>query len=305
MVPKGIFSILDRPAIKPVFALPFHPLQVKDSFSLLYAEKNRIPIILFCGLYVFLFLLIFSPHNMSSWYEGESPGPVFVLLLFSICGMVALVISRAILAVVSKDQNLANWQYFAWFLGEILLAAAIVTLGNVLLHRYLMLSWQEYADTLKYAFLLLVQPYAIGLLWFYIREKGQEMDKLEQAIQALPKKPGMLQIKDDQDKPVLNIDPENLLLVKSEDNYVQLYYLTGKEVKKELVRNSIKKLEPQLSKFGFERIHRSYIVNCSKIVLFKKNSRGYHISLAGLDTMVIPVSASYLPGILNIVQETP
>ena len=106
--------------------MAFHPLQLKDAFSLLYAEKNRVPFILFSGIYCFCFLYTFSPHNMSSWYESDYLGPAWVLLIFSLSAMMALVISRSLLASVFKDQNLTRGQYFLWFLGEVLLVTAVV-----------------------------------------------------------------------------------------------------------------------------------------------------------------------------------
>ncbi|ULQ54462.1 LytR/AlgR family response regulator transcription factor [Flavihumibacter fluvii] len=285
--------------------MPFHPLKFKDAFSLLYAEKNRASFILFSGIYCFCFLYIFSPHNMSTWYEADYLGPAWVLLIFSLSAVAGLVLSRFILAKVFKDQNLTNSQYFLWFLGEVLLITATVNTSNVLMHNYLSFSFHEYLDTLRYTFLLLLQTYAIGLMWFYTREKSQELENLENTFKDAPKKANMLALTDEQDKPVISIDPENLVMIKAEDNYVQVYFIIGVDLKKELIRNSIKKLEPQIARHGFARIHRSYIVNYSKVVLFKKNSRGYHICLEGLDKMEIPVSASYLPAFSKIVSLTP
>jgi hypothetical protein len=284
--------------------LPFHPLHLKDSFSLLYAEKNRIPIILFSGLYGFCFLYIFSPHNMSSWYEADSWGPASVLLIFSVSAMLALVMSRFLLAIIFKDQNLSNSQYFLWFIGEVLLVTIFVNLSNLLMHNYLQFSFREYADTLRYAFLVLIQTYGIGLLWFYMLEKSQELENLEKSIRSATTKSSMVELKDEQDKAVMKIDPENLLLIKAEDNYVQVFYTTGNDLKKELIRNSIKKLAQQLDNYGFARTHRSYIVNYSKVILFKKNSRGYYICIDGLDKMEVPVSASYLSAFNNVVSLT-
>jgi hypothetical protein len=241
---------------------------------------------------------------MSSWYEGEFFGPAFVLLIFSVSGMVALLVSRFILARLCKDQNLTNGQYFLWFLGEVLLVAAMVTLSNVSLHSYLTFSIGEYLDTLRYSFLIIIPPYAIGLLWFYTREKSLELEKLENAIKIDQKKSGLVVLNDEQDKPVMTIDPGNLLMIKSEDNYVQVFYTTGNDLKKELIRSSIKKIEPQIASYGFARTHRSYIVNYAKVILFKKNAKGYHICIDGLDNQVIPVSASYLPSFSNMVPLT-
>lgn len=284
--------------------MPFHPLQLKDAFSLLYAEKYRLQVILFSGLYCFIFLLIFSPHNMSTWYESDTFGSTGVLLVFSCSAILALAVSRYLLDVLFKDRNLANGQYFLWFTGEVFLVTAFVNMSNLLMHKYLHFSIGEFTDTLKYVFLLLVQTYGISLLWLYTREKSQELENLEKSIRSAPVKKGMLSLKDEQGKAVMTIDPDNLLLIKAEDNYVQVFYTTGNDLKKLLIRNSIKNLAVQLEGLGFVRTHRSYVVNAAKVILFKKNSRGYYTFLAGLDKMEVPVSASYLQAFSNLVTIT-
>jgi DNA-binding LytR/AlgR family response regulator len=89
----------------------------------------------------------------------------------------------------------------------------------------------------------LIQTYAIGLLWFYTREKSHELENLENTLKNTVEKNNMLVLTDEQDKPLISIDPGNLLMIKAEDNYVQVFYTAGGELKKELIRNSIKKLE--------------------------------------------------------------
>jgi DNA-binding LytR/AlgR family response regulator len=104
-------------------------------------------------------------------------------------------------------------------------------------------------------------------------------------------------IRDENDKVVLTVQPNRLLLLKAEDNYVQLYYLSGNHLCKELVRTSLKKLEERLPNEYFVKAHRSYLVNIGKVVLFRKNQKGYHLQLEGLDDLSVPVSASCLPAI--------
>ncbi|MRG45130.1 hypothetical protein GFS24_08390 [Chitinophaga sp. SYP-B3965] len=257
--------------------------------NLLAPVKNRISLILFCGGFSFLFMYIFSPFNMNQWYEGGPQTVTSVFGIFSLCGIAGLTISQFGLIRLKGSKPLTNIQFMAWFLGEAMLIAIIVNVVNVSIHDYLQYSWLEYMDTLKYAFGVLALPYSMATGWFYAREKVNELKSRTEE-----NKETVLHIRDEYDKLTLTLQPSNLLLLKAEDNYVHIFYLNGTVVKKELVRNSLKKLEPQLSGLGFTRSHRSYMVNLSRVILFKKNAKGHYLLIDGLEDVTIPVSTSYL-----------
>lgn len=259
---------------------------LKSPCNLLASVKNRLTLTLFCGVFSFLFMCIFSPFNMNQWYEGGPQTVTGVFGIFALCGVAGLAISQFLLIRLKGARPLTNIQFIAWFIGEALLITTIVNIVNVSMHSYLQYSWSEYTDTLRYAFPVIALPYSIVLGWFYAFEK---------AAQVKEDKTTALHIRDEYDKLTLTLPPSNLLLLKAEDNYVQLFYLNGTTVKKELIRSSLKKLEPQLSGLGFSRSHRSYVVNLSRVILFKKNAKGHYLLIDGLEDVSIPVSTSYLP----------
>jgi Response regulator of the LytR/AlgR family len=262
---------------------------LKSPCNLLAPVKNRIALILFCGGFSFLFMYIFSPFNMNQWYEGGPQTVTGVFGIFSLCGVTGLTLSQFVLVRLKGHKPFSHLQFIAWFIGEAMLIAIIVNIVNVSMHQYLQYSWSEYTDTLKYAFGVLVLPYSMALGWFYAREK------VNQLKHRTEEKETTLHIRDEYDKLTLTLAPSNLLLLKAEDNYVHIFYLSGMVVKKELIRSSLKKLEPQLSGLGFSRSHRSYMVNLSRVVLFKKNTKGHYLLIDGLEDVSIPVSTSYLP----------
>ncbi|WP_160717536.1 LytTR family DNA-binding domain-containing protein [Chitinophaga solisilvae] len=292
-------------------SLPTLPLIVKSTleqprFSLLDSVQNRIMLIAFCSIFCFLFMYIFLPFNINMWYEGQQLALVQLFGIFTGCGMVALTISQFALARWKWRQRLTNATYLLWFFGEIVLVTAIVTAVDVLLIDTFFLTWSEFINTLRYTALIMPLPYFIALLWFYTREKLRQLHTLEQEqLQPVISVPvpapklvtdTCLQIRDENDKPVLSLHPGKLLLLKAEDNYVHVFYLSGTTIAKELVRTSLKKLEAQLSSAGLTRAHRSYLVNLSKVVLFKKNTKGHYLQLEGLEDMMVPVSNTWLPG---------
>ncbi|RPD42054.1 LytR/AlgR family response regulator transcription factor [Chitinophaga barathri] len=272
----------------------------KAPFLLLDPVGNRVFLILFCGVFSFLFMYIFSPFNMNQWYEGGPQSVAGVFCAFSLSGIIGMSVSQFGLIRLKGKKPLTHLQFLGWFIGEVMLVALIVNVVNVSMHDYLEYSWLEYTDTLKYGFGVMALPYSMALLWFQSRAAAGRLKNLAQAPAAAPiAAPEELFIRDEYDKLAMTLHPSNLLLLKAEDNYVHVYYRNGNAVKKELIRSSLKKLEPQLSGHGFTRAHRSYMVNLSKVLLFKKNTKGHFLLMDGLDEVTVPVSTSYLPEFLQ------
>ncbi|SKA32558.1 LytTr DNA-binding domain-containing protein [Chitinophaga eiseniae] len=292
-------------------SLPTLPLIAdQPRFSLLDPVRNRIELIVFCSVFSFCFMYIFLPFNINMWYEGQHLPLVTFFGIFTGCGILGLTISQFLLAGWKIRRRLTNATYLFWLLGEIVLVASIVTLVDVLLTDTFFFTWSEFVSTLRYTALIMPLPYMISLLWFFSREKYRQLKSLENRVSQIPVPPApvastpvlpvilpdnCLQIKDEQGKTALSVHPAKLLMIKAEDNYVQVFYRNGTAVSKELVRVSLKKMETQLTANGFARAHRSYLVNLSKVVLFKKNSKGYFLQVEGMEDTPVPVSGTYLP----------
>jgi len=267
-------------------------------FTLLDSVANRISLIAFCSVFSFLFMYIFLPFNINIWYEGQHLALLPLFLIFTLCGVVVLSVTQFLLAKTRWRRKLTNATYGCWFLGEVLLVSFMVTVVNVSVTDAFFFTWSEFINTLRYTSLILPLPYCICLLWFFTREKMVQLKSLEKeqtVVAAAKADDSCILIRDEHDKPVLSLHPGKLLLMKAEDNYVQIFYLSGNTICKELVRTSLKKLEVALPAGSFVRAHRSYLVNLTKVVLFKKNAKGYYLELEGLTDITIPVSATFLP----------
>lgn len=293
-------------------SLPTLPLIAdQPRFSLLDSVRNRVELIVFCSVFSFCFMYIFLPFNINMWYEGQHLPLVMFFGIFTGCGILGLTISQFLLAGWKVRRRLTNATYLFWLLGEIVLVASIVTLVDVLLTDTFFFTWSEFVSTLRYTALIMPLPYMISLLWFFSREKYRQLKSLENRVSQLPEPAApvaampvtppvapadsCLQLKDEQGKTALSVHPAKLLMIKAEDNYVQVFYRNGATVSKELVRVPLKKMETQLTANGFARAHRSYLVNLSKVVLFKKNSKGYFLQVEGMEDTPVPVSGTYLP----------
>jgi LytTr DNA-binding domain len=98
----------------------------------------------------------------------------------------------------------------------------------------------------------------------------------------------------DYKKDDLSILPSSLVLIKSADNYIELYYEKNGEVKKQLIRCSLKRANEIVKESDFIiRCHRTFIVNTNFITQIEGNSQGYKLYFEQLDFPVF-VSQKYI-----------
>jgi DNA-binding LytR/AlgR family response regulator len=90
------------------------------------------------------------------------------------------------------------------------------------------------------------------------------------------------------------MEVKSLVLIKAADNYIEILYNDDDHIKKKLIRNTLKDVEDQLSKYNnFIRCHRTYIVNKYHIDKLVKTVGGYKIRLKSHNEE-LPVSRQFL-----------
>ncbi|CAL2082588.1 LytTR family transcriptional regulator DNA-binding domain-containing protein [Tenacibaculum sp. 190524A05c] len=99
-------------------------------------------------------------------------------------------------------------------------------------------------------------------------------------------------IKGDNKLDVLKIKPSNLICISNAQNYVEIYYLEGDQLKTKLLRSSLKKL---LTDFDFLiQVHRSHLINPDHFQSWKDSNT---IELSKIE---LPVSKSYKNNVLHL-----
>jgi two-component system LytT family response regulator len=81
------------------------------------------------------------------------------------------------------------------------------------------------------------------------------------------------------------INQEEIIRVEADRNYSTFYITDGRKI---LVSRSIKDFEDQLNDKGFYRIHKSHIINISKVKYFDKAEGGFVVMNDGIS---IPVAS--------------
>jgi len=85
-----------------------------------------------------------------------------------------------------------------------------------------------------------------------------------------------------------------VIFIQSADNYVEIAYMDGDNLKKKLIRNTLKNIELQVKQYSnFIRCHRTCIVNMHYIEKLNQDYSSHWITIKGCDEK-IPVSRQYL-----------
>jgi len=123
-------------------------------------------------------------------------------------------------------------------------------------------------------------------------ENRLAQDKLKQFSESYANK--FIELRSENESDNIRLQVSEIIFVKSADNYVEIGFRDGGEIRKKMVRNTLKNIEKELREFNnFVRTHRSSIVNIQYIDKLNKNFNSYWLTL--IDTKeTIPVSRQYL-----------
>ncbi|QNK62144.1 LytTR family transcriptional regulator [Pedobacter sp. PAMC26386] len=267
-------------------------MALESRFSLLDTPRDKNIFILIIFVFSLLFMDTFIPFNINKWYDLSQLSLFEIICVFSFFGALTLVFTQYGLRKWLHLKMLNCIQYILWVIGEIMILTIVMLAIDWLLNKHPDLTLDYYLVTFKYTLLIAIIPYIVSLLVLFALQKHQLARFLSKMKDAKPLSYN-LPIEDEKGKVVLTLHPDHLLFFKSEDNYVDVYYLMGGKVRKELIRTTLKKIEEKCHYSGLIRVHRSYTINVKHISSSRKTAKGYLVQFDLLPDLQIPVSASY------------
>mgnify|MGYP005989352519 CR=1 FL=1 len=88
------------------------------------------------------------------------------------------------------------------------------------------------------------------------------------------------------------VDVYDIVYLKSDQNYISIYYIKDKELKSHLLRISLVNALKQITSEHIFRCHRSYVVNINRIEKITGNAQSLKLQLS--QNCVVPVSRSFM-----------
>jgi len=263
----------------------------RQPFRLLDSVQARWKLVIFCGVFGCLFLNIFQPFNLTQWFTTVKTPLFIILTFFSAAGMAALALTQFAFRSIFNVELTTRFGFLGWLLLEFFIISIAMHSVNVYLLGLPFINLPEYLITLKYTLMVLVLPYFLAILLLFMEQQLQVVQELTLKVNRSATT-DKVTINEENGKVVLTMPLKNILYFKSEDNYVLLYYKHESEVRKELIRTNLKKLEQELGLASLIRIHRSYMINSLNLLSAIKTSRGYQVKMEG-SAVQLPVSATY------------
>lgn len=258
-------------------------------------KSNIVRLIIFTAAFALLFINIYKPFGSENWYQVSD----FEFFLFSapiiLTGVLVVVISRIIMYYFSRKHEISYVTYFLWVFFEILFMSLFYTIFTLSLDTN---HGRDVIATFKSAMvntaLVLLLPYIT--LWFYIgwEESKKRLAIIEnQSEEDTENIPDNILFTDDKGTLRLSVRYSDLLYIESDDNYVTIHYTTGGKIKYFLLRNTLKKLEDELSGTPVTRCHRSFLVNFTRVKVMRRERENIFLELDAEFAQDIPVSKSY------------
>ena len=271
----------------------------KNIPTYLTGKTNIVRFVVFTAVFALVFINIYAPFSVETWYNVTELQLFFYSSLVILLGMLVIVISRVLMWQFSRNKGIRYGEYAAWIFGEIVSMALVYALIQELFLEGATDFMTAFKKSVQITALVILLPYAILWLYLSLQEKSRLLEKLSNE----PRKDhilfGMIPFRDEKNVLRISVKNEDLLYLESADNYVYIYYIDHDKITKYMIRNSLKKLEPELTKLGLLRCHRSFMVNFEKVKLIKKEKDGLNLELDLPDKLSLPVSRTYIDQIIR------
>jgi len=262
--------------------------------------KHKLLISFSFGLFVYMFLLIFQPFGISEVIGNKS----VYLLGFGLITTLVLLFNYTILpALFPKYFDLDEWK-IKNEISFIILNITIITILNYLYNSFVGYDVSQ-QHSLFYFVLFTVSVgffpviFLVFITELFLNRKHQHMASMINSKIQIGKEfvetdsmPSIEIISESKTEGFV-ISENDLLFIKSEDNYCKVYFKENNEIKKQLLRITLKNIEEQLQPFtDIIRNHRSYIVNKKQISRITGNARAYYLHFEGCAES-IPISRNF------------
>lgn len=251
------------------------------------------------GLFIFLFLILFQPFGLQNY---ESEHKVWQLLSYGLITTASMLLSNSLFRFfLPKWFNKSSWtvgKNILYTLWMFFLIGTVNLLYSVKL-GFLSLTFKGFLTYQGITLLVGSFPVIISTLIVYqkrLKAALKEANALNQSISVENTlKDETISIPSKNKSEQLELKLNQLLFIRSVENYVEIHCESESGLKKHILRNTLKEVESILTPYPkIKKCHRSYLINLKKVASFSGNAQGLSLQLKGTPTEEIPVSRSYV-----------
>ncbi|MGD1845951.1 MAG: LytR/AlgR family response regulator transcription factor [Salibacteraceae bacterium] len=271
--------------------------------------RKNLRTLLGIGLFVSLFLFFLRPFGLHHIDDNGlrlliCMGFGGVMVLFGWC------FDLFTYYVLKIRTDVPSWTLAKWiFQNSVLLAW--IALGNFCYLSLLMnqfFNWSFLLEMMGNTVLVGIFPIVFAGMTHQMKASRKNREQAQELAltPALAENPAVAKVAlaSTNEKP-LEIPISDLRFAEAMQNYVSISYLSAASLQKEVVRNTLSKLESEWEQTPMVRCHRSYLVNLDAVAEVNGNAQGWKLRLEGVPDFEVPVSRSYIPAVRELLEARP
>lgn len=267
--------------------------------------KINVRSIISVSLGIFLFLLFFQPFNIQN---PDFNNRLIILATFGVIALVLLSIARLVIPTIftrafSEDR---------WNIKKEIVINLLFVIFNSVAFSFFARYVGKTPVTFLVVIIIAIISIAASMVIVVINRIYMLKLQMEELKAAIPSK---VENEPENVKALIEFDSENkneyfklfvdqLILIKSASNYIEIYYKEEGKLHKKLIRNTLKSTELLLTDHPeIIRCHRSYMINKKYVRTLKSGSDGLLIELFDYPHEV-HVSRQYAVSVKEALKET-
>ena len=264
-------------------------------------KRNQLIMVLFVSIFAVGFINVYQPFGSDMWIDNKKITTttyfLWSIVLVSI-GMIVVAISRVVMYHYSRRPNhgITIIKYIGWVFIELLLLSGAFTILALIVKGNLNLPTNDpmeiYINAIKNTIYILFIPYILCILFFLYQERSAKLKELMNENIGF-KSSSLISIRDSRGVLQLSVAKENLIYIESADNYICIWYLKNEQLKKQLMRITMKDISEQLADTNVVRCHRSYMVNLDLVKVIRREKENLFLELGVPNVREIPISKTY------------
>lgn len=252
--------------------------------------KNHLIIALSLAIWIFIFLYYTEPLDVHEFREEEK---LLFLSGYGLIGGFCYIFFLPFQYFLFKKSN-NNWTILYEFIFLFILSFLTILIAR-LFYLYIIMANERNPYTLWYMLKSIFLPALATILPIIIfgrfafgkyKNKKTEAEKIE--------------IKGEGNYEGLRLFLNDVICIQSSDNYVEVFYLSQKELKKSLIRNRLSVVADEFPQFL--RTHRSYLINPFHFSQWKTEKSKLFVML--FHHIEVPVSRTYQNDVKAVLNST-
>lgn len=273
--------------MKRVFRFLNKPYPLNDDL------KHNARIVLFLSIGIFAFLSLFQPIGINTFSAKE-----ILYLVFGIAASLFVILTLNLIVLPSmfpRFFNSSRWNIKREIGWDLWMLLSISSCALLVYSKIVGPIGIVFTDVLK---IMLVGSVPVALLIIInynlmLRSNLKSAQLLNQKlIEKREQSLKLIHFESEYKNDEITLNPESIAVIKSADNYVEIYYEREGTPRRHIIRSTLNRAETTTHDCGFLfRCHRSFIVNIRRITEVQGNSQGYTLYIENLD---FPVQVSHM-----------